>query len=528
MKLDPTGKKILFGTYFSGLIAGIRVDHDQNVYLTGTAYFPDLPLKDSLLEFEGSRNGFLTKFAPSGQSLAFSTLLGGANSSTGSFIVDGRGGIYLIGGSSGNLAVKNAYQPKYGGGSDGFVMKLIDNSSSSVSAIATSPSRLSFQYVQGSALPAIQTVTVAAPEQYFLTTSPSWISAQPVGVPSPLTSVGVTVNPGNLVPGSYTGAVVLHPQSGANVATIDVALTVLGPPAVITSIEPALVPVGADDTLITIHGSGFKTGASLFFDAVAYGIIPITVVDSNTITFSLPKLLISVAYTFSVTIQNPSSPQSNAVALDIGKPGPSVTAVQNAASYAAPPIATGEIITVYGSNFGTMETTQVTFDNTPARLIYVTPNQLAVTVPRAVNPLKASLVVVVNQIYSPPVVLDVRPSAPGLFTADSSGKGQASALNQDFGINGATNPAERGSVIQLFGTGGGLLTREALPQVTLPISAAIDGIDAVVQFAGAAPGLPEGVLQVNLFIPAGTRSGNVPVVVKIGDASSNVATVAIK
>jgi uncharacterized protein (TIGR03437 family) len=83
-------------------------------------------------------------------------------------------------------------------------------------------------------------------------------------------------------------------------------------------------------------------------------------------------------------------------------------------------------------------------------------------------------------------------------------------------------------VIQLFGTGGGLLTREALPQVTLPISATIDGIDAVVQFAGAAPGLPEGVLQVNLFVPVGARVGSVPVVVKIGDATSNIATVSIK
>jgi uncharacterized protein (TIGR03437 family) len=73
-----------------------------------------------------------------------------------------------------------------------------------------------------------------------------------------------------------------------------------------------------------------------------------------------------------------------------------------------------------------------------------------------------------------------------------------------------------------------LLTRDALPQVTLPISATIDGIDAVVQFAGAAPGLPEGVLQVNLFVPAGARVGSVPVVVKIGDVLSNVVTLAIK
>ena len=39
--------------------------------------------------------------------------------------------------------------------------------------------------------------------------------------------------------------------------------------------------------------------------------------------------------------------------------------------------------------------------------------------------------------------------------ADSSGQGQAAALNQDGALNSAENPAAAGSVVVLYGTGEG-------------------------------------------------------------------------
>jgi uncharacterized protein (TIGR03437 family) len=230
-------------------------------------------------------------------------------------------------------------------------------------------------------------------------------------------------------------------------------------------------------------------------------------------------------------VLNPQAPLSNAIAVSVGQVGPTIAAggVVNAASYAAPPVAVGEIVVIYGSNFGNPATAQVLFDFLPATIIYATPTQIAATVPRGVGNRAATQVIVQNgDVMSAPVTLPVAPSAPALFTADSTGKGQASALNQDYSVNGASNPAVRGSVVQLFGTGGGLLTKDALPMVTLPASATVDGLDAQVQFAGAAPGLPEGVLQVNVLIPAGGRSGSVPIVVKIGDVASNSAMVTVQ
>jgi uncharacterized protein (TIGR03437 family) len=121
-------------------------------------------------------------------------------------------------------------------------------------------------------------------------------------------------------------------------------------------------------------------------------------------------------------------------------------------------------------------------------------------------------------------------TVPGLYTANSSGSGPAAALNQDLSVNSSTNPAAVGSVIVLYGGGagqtapagrdGGLAGVGApLATLTLPVNVFIDGIQATsVAYAGPAPGLVEGVFQINATIPAGVRSGtHVPVVVQIED-----------
>jgi uncharacterized protein (TIGR03437 family) len=57
----------------------------------------------------------------------------------------------------------------------------------------------------------------------------------------------------------------------------------------------------------------------------------------------------------------------------------------------------------------------------------------------------------------------------------------------------------------------------ALPFIMLKPLATAVGLDAEVQFAGGAPGLPRGVLQANVVIPVGARLGSVPIVVNISD-----------
>jgi uncharacterized protein (TIGR03437 family) len=108
--------------------------------------------------------------------------------------------------------------------------------------------------------------------------------------------------------------------------------------------------------------------------------------------------------------------------------------------------------------------------------------------------------------------VSVAAAAPALFTV-SGGAGQAVALNQDGGLNSSANPAPRGSIVVLFGTGEG-------PAGAQAISVIIGGAAADVLWAGPAPGLP-GVFQINTRLPgAFTPAGALPVVLRSATAVS--------
>src|ERR1039458_6005147 len=76
--------------------------------------------------------------------------------------------------------------------------------------------------------------------------------------------------------------------------------------------------------------------------------------------------------------------------------------------------------------------------------------------------------------------------------------------------------AARASVIQIFGTGQGVTSPPSLTgavstgagnSAVLPVKVTIGGIDATVQYQGAAPGLISGALQVNAFVPPDVTPG---------------------
>jgi uncharacterized protein (TIGR03437 family) len=237
----------------------------------------------------------------------------------------------------------------------------------------------------------------------------------------------------------------------------------------------------------------------------------------------------------------------------------------NSASYVSDVVAPGEPFVIFGGDaFGPstlagpaldgnglvttmIGNTQVLFDGTPAPLYYsVNANgigQIAGFAPfELATKTSTNVQVVYNGVTSPPVMLYVLDAVPGLYTADSSGGGQGAILNHDLTINGAGNPESPGNLIVLYGGGagqtspvgrdGGLAGVGApLAQLKLPVKVFIDGIAATnVQYAGPAPGLVEGVFQINVVIPAGVRhNANVPVVAQVKDKQTQPGvTVATK
>jgi len=229
------------------------------------------------------------------------------------------------------------------------------------------------------------------------------------------------------------------------------------------------------------------------------------------------------------------------------KPTIGVHSIVNAATILAGSVAPGEVVTIFGSNLGSdqllasqptrfgrvgtmLGQTRVLFDGAPAPLLFVSANQLNTVTPYAIAGRKNTQVVVErNGQLSEALTIPVAESTSGLFTADASGQGQGAILNADRSLNSASNPAAKGSIVELYGTGAGQtnpagddgqLAGDILPKPVLPVSVTIDGKNAQVLNVSAAPGSVAGVIQVDARLPDGIRSGRVPVVLRIGDSLS--------
>jgi uncharacterized protein (TIGR03437 family) len=240
-------------------------------------------------------------------------------------------------------------------------------------------------------------------------------------------------------------------------------------------------------------------------------------------------------------------------------PGPRFSAlgVTGAADYTSGVVTPGQLLVVFGTGIGppglvgvaldeqgrlstTLADTRVWFDDRAAPLYYVRSDQLSAFVPfgvadRAVTEMRVEY----QGVRSPPVHLRVLRSVPGLFTADSSGFGQGSILNQDNTPNSVRNPAAPGDFVVLFGSGAGQtdppgvdgrLAGLPLPVLTQAVRVLIDGQEAEVVYAGPAPSLAEGILQVNARIPLNIRRGrSVEVHVIVGGfRSQSGVTLAIR
>lgn len=202
------------------------------------------------------------------------------------------------------------------------------------------------------------------------------------------------------------------------------------------------------------------------------------------------------------------------------------------------------LVQLHLTNAGTVDTslggTQVFFDGYPAPVIYSSATAVSVIVPYEIAGSRTTSMMIQYQgSSSNRMTVPVLDSLPGIFTDDASGYGQGAILNQDSSINSSHNGAEPGSIISIYATGAGQtdppgvdgsLAGNVLPVPILPVKVQIGGENADLFYAGAAPGEPAGVLQVNARIPGDVPRGiNVPVVIIVGAASSQAGvTVAIK
>jgi uncharacterized protein (TIGR03437 family) len=230
----------------------------------------------------------------------------------------------------------------------------------------------------------------------------------------------------------------------------------------------------------------------------------------------------------------------------------------NAASFTFLGVVPGEIVSLFGDRLGplqpaywipnasgkvgsTLASTRVLFDGVAAPILYADQNQINAIAPWELTPGKSTAVTVESAgVSSPALTVPVVSADPGIFRLQfSPPPGQGAVLNQDGSVNSADNPAAIGSIVSIFGTGMGLLNpvpqngeiiSDASHLLQLPIQVTFNFVTADVAYAGAAPTLPAGVIQINARVPdvckpmAGCR-----VLTKTnGLYSSPLATVAVK
>src|SRR5206468_2227249 len=132
-KLSPAGNALVYSTYLGGSTNadnafGIAVDSSGCAYVTGYTYSTSFPTQNPLqANLAGGSDIFVTKFSPAGNTLAYSTYLGGSDLDEAFGIaVDASGSAYITGKTRSNdFPTVNAFQPTFGGGNeDAFVTKL--------------------------------------------------------------------------------------------------------------------------------------------------------------------------------------------------------------------------------------------------------------------------------------------------------------------------------------------------------------------------------------------------------------------
>ncbi|HEX8353627.1 MAG TPA: SBBP repeat-containing protein [Pyrinomonadaceae bacterium] len=132
-KLSLDGSALVYSTYLGGDASesahGIAVNAAGSAYVTGGTNSDFFPVRNAVQGMPGgpSTDAFVTKLAPQGSALVYSTYLGGSKNENGYAVaVDGAGDAYVVGGTSslGFPTTAGALRRTRNGQGDAFVSKI--------------------------------------------------------------------------------------------------------------------------------------------------------------------------------------------------------------------------------------------------------------------------------------------------------------------------------------------------------------------------------------------------------------------
>jgi len=247
---------------------------------------------------------------------------------------------------------------------------------------------------------------------------------------------------------------------------------------------------------------------------------------------------------------------------DLTQNSPIIASAANGASFQpGAGFAPGEIVTFKGTRLGPaqivlaqlgsdgrlatqLDTCQLFMDGIAAPLVHSLATQITAIVPYALAAKIGQTVTAqaqCNGLKSNLFPIALVDSDPGVFSV-SGGTGPAALLNQDGSYNSAGNPAERGSIVQIFATGEGVLTPagadgrietgpvSSIPKPVQAIRVFFAGVSSFdVPYVGVVPGQVDGLLQINVRVPIDAPTGNVELLLQVGARTSpSKLTIALK
>jgi len=424
------------------------------------------------------------------------------------------------------------------------------------------PASMTFHYTAGGTTPASQQLAIGATRttsvNASVTSGNTWLSVSPGSATTPA-SFTVSVNTSGLTSGSLIGNIQIT-ASGASNSPLNIPVTLNVSPAALTATPSQLTfnyqagsatqPAAQTISVSDASNISFTATAATTSGGSWLAVTPATGGASASLSVSVnTKGLTANTYNGTVTIASAgTTAQVVNVSLVISSAasGPTIGAIVSGASYATSGFSPGTIATIFGNLIGpqtgvafsvnaqgsldsTLAGVTVTVGGVPAIPLYVLNGQVNIILPYSLSTSgQAPVQVQYNSLTSASFNIPLVPADVQIFTVDASGSGPGSILNQDFSVNTAANPAAPGSVVQIFGTGGGVLkpavtagnvAGDALSS-TVTCTSTVNGEAATVLYSGSAPGLVFGVDQFNVQLPADVKAGSAKIVLTIGSSTS--------
>ena len=492
VKLSADGSTIVYNVTLGGsgadAVTAIAVDAAGNAFVAGQTNSPDFPVTAGAFQqqLNGTQDSFLAKLSASGSVLA-STYFGGSGSeSPSSIALDGAGNIDLAGATSsldltitqGTLQPSAIVPPWNNSSPAGFVAQFAADGSSLKWA----------SYVPSAEL------------QPLDGTGDVGVSALGVG-PSGDIYIGGRTGPGFPVTPS---APVVCFQGSTN------------------RTNGFLAHLNSDGGLIDATYLGDSAGGDVGYVG---GLVPL---PGGTVLIAWRDSPIGVVS--KVQFGSGSWTAPSCLSNDV---------LNSATLSGSGGIAPGELVTLTGFGIGPdigvvyqtdargnvptqLGGVQVLFDGVAAPILYAQSRQINAIAPAGLVVNRSTPVTVTynNQQFGP-AAANVIFGSPGIFRLQLGQTAQAAAINQDGTLNGPTNPAARGSVVSVWGTGygltdppcqsGGLNVPDAAPLgpgMSAIIETFLSGVrEQTAQYVGSAPTLVCGIVQINFQVPADAAPG---------------------